>query len=148
MLNEQSKKQNSFCTTNLGRQIGSKLVEEVVQLSFEYLQGWQLLERGGRASLQGTFYQDFCKITQQTPSSARSAAFNSESRLTNSHGPFALEQWPSPTSQLHSFACSQLLCRGPIQNVPNGQHSLEEQPVHLAITPSTVAPVRFARLLQ
>lgn len=37
--NQPSKKLDGPFTTNLDRQIGSKLVEEVVQLYFEYLQG-------------------------------------------------------------------------------------------------------------
>ena len=53
----------------------------MVQLSSEYLQGSQLLLGGGRASQPGAFYQDCCRITQQTPSSARLAGVNSESRL-------------------------------------------------------------------
>ena len=64
MSNEQSEKQNCPCATQLDRHLGSTSIEVAVQLSSEYLQGWQLL-------LRGALYEGFCKMTQQMPSSAR-----------------------------------------------------------------------------
>ena len=132
MSSQQSEKQNCPCTVQLDRHLGSKSIEVVVQLSSEYLQGWQLLLR--RALYEGSAKQH----TKHHLLLGWRGQFR-KSIKTHFHGPFALGPWPPTTWQLHSFAlvyedaCSHCKCvTDPIQNVPNSRHSLEEQPVHLA----------------